>query len=194
MNLILLGPPGAGKGTQAARLCERHGLAHLATGDMLRAAVARGDELGRQAKEIMDAGKLMPDSLMVDMIATRIDQPDCAKGFVLDGFPRTVPQAEALDQMLERKGLKLHAIIELKVDEGALLERIRGRIAESGDSVRTDDSEETLKKRLDVYHEQTAPILPYYSEQGKLAQVDGMQSIDAVTAQLEDILLEKQAT
>lgn len=192
MNFILLGPPGAGKGTQAGRLCEKHGLAHLATGDMLRAAVARGDEVGRQAKEIMDAGKLMPDSLMVDMIAKRIAQADCAKGFVLDGFPRTVPQAEALDDMLAQKGLKLDAIIELKVDEGALLERIRNRIAESGDAVRTDDSEETLKKRLDVYREQTAPILPYYKQQGKLAQVDGMQSIDAVTAQLEEILLEKQ--
>ncbi len=188
MNLILLGPPGAGKGTQATGLCERHGLLHLSTGDMLRAAVARGDELGRKAKEIMDAGKLMPDSLMVAMIEQRISQPDCKSGFVLDGFPRTVPQAEALDMMLAEKGLKLHAIIELCVDEAALLDRIRKRVEESGDAKRTDDSEETLKKRLEVYREQTAPILPYYKAQGKLAQVDGMQSIDHVASQIEKIL------
>lgn len=188
MNLILLGPPGAGKGTQATALCERHGLLHLSTGDMLRAAVARGDELGRKAKEIMDAGKLMPDSLMVAMIEQRISQPDCKAGFVLDGFPRTVPQAEALDMMLAEKGLKLHAIIELCVDEAVLLDRIRKRIEESGDAKRTDDSEETLKKRLEVYREQTAPILPYYKAQGKLAQVDGMQDIDNVSRQIENIL------
>ncbi len=191
MNIILLGPPGAGKGTQAKILEDKHGLKQLSTGDMLRAAVASGDEIGRQAKEIMDAGQLMPDALMVEMISQRIEQPDCAKGFILDGFPRTVPQAEALDALLEGKGLKLNAVIEVSVPDEALVQRIETRSrqsAESGAAARSDDNVETLRKRLKVYHDQTAPILPYYERTGRLKRVDGLQSIEEVTAQIEEIL------
>jgi adenylate kinase len=188
MNLILLGPPGCGKGTQAQILQDRFGAVQLSTGDMLRAAVKAGTELGKQAEAIMNAGKLVPDDLIVSMIAERIDQPDCAKGFILDGFPRTVAQAEALDAMLKEKGLKLDHVIELEVDEAALFARIEGRAAESGGSARADDNPETLKKRLAVYREQTAPILPYYRDTGRLTSVDGMQSIDEVTGQLVAIL------
>ena len=213
MNLILLGPPGAGKGTQAKRLEERHGLVQLSTGDMLRAVVASGAPLGQQAKEIMAAGKLMPDEIMIEMIAERISKPDCAKGFILDGFPRTVPQAEALDRMLEEKGLKLDHVIEMKVDDAALVERISGRYtcAKCGqgyhdkfqkpkvDGVcdvcgsteftrRADDNAETVTTRLAAYHKQTAPILPYYKERGVLGTVDGMADIDVVTEQIEALL------
>ena len=213
MNLILLGPPGAGKGTQAKRLEDRHGLIQLSTGDMLRAVVASGAPLGQQAKEIMAAGKLMPDELMIQMIGDRISQPDCAKGFILDGFPRTVPQAEALDRMLEDKGLKLDHVIEMKVDDAALVERITGRYtcAKCGrgyhdkfetpkvDGVcdvcgsteftrRADDNAETVTTRLAAYHKQTAPILPYYKERGVLEAVDGMADIDVVTEQIETLL------
>jgi adenylate kinase len=213
MNLILLGPPGAGKGTQAKRLEDRHGLIQLSTGDMLRAVVASGAPLGQQAKEIMAAGKLMPDELMIEMIADRISKPDCATGFILDGFTRTVPQAEALDRMLEEKGLKLDHVIEMKVDDAALVERITGRYtcAKCGqgyhdkfqkpkvDGVcdvcgsteftrRADDNAETVTTRLAAYHKQTAPILPYYKERGVLETVDGMADIDVVTEQIEALL------
>ncbi|MEJ2119448.1 MAG: adenylate kinase [Alphaproteobacteria bacterium] len=188
MNLILLGPPGCGKGTQAQILQDRFGAVQLSTGDMLRAAVKAGTELGKRAEAIMNAGKLVPDDLIVSMIAERIDEPECAEGFILDGFPRTVAQAEALDAMLEDKGLKLDHVIELEVDEAALFARIEGRAAESGGAARADDNPETLKKRLTVYRDQTAPILPYYRNTGRLKSIDGMQSIDEVTAQLVAIL------
>lgn len=187
MIVILLGPPGAGKGTQAQVLVERHGIVQLSTGDMLRAAVASGSELGQQAKAIMDAGQLMPDELMIKMISQRVDQPDCKNGFILDGFPRTVPQAQALDELLAEKGLKLDAVIEVKVADEVLVDRIKTRISQS-ESARSDDNVETLKKRLQVYHEQTAPILPYYGGKGTLKTVDGMQPIDDVTQQIEAIL------
>ena len=187
MNVILLGPPGAGKGTQAQRLEERHGMKQLSTGDMLRALVASGSALGQKAKEIMDAGQLMPDELMVQMISDRIAQADCAGGFILDGFPRTVRQAEALDEMLAAQGMKLHAVIEMRVADEVLVDRINTRIAQS-QTARSDDNVETLKKRLDVYHGQTAPILPYYETQGRLITVDGMKSIDQVSEEIEAIL------
>ena len=187
MNVILLGPPGAGKGTQAQRLEERHGMKQLSTGDMLRALVASGSVLGQKAKEIMDAGQLMPDELMVQMISDRIAQADCAGGFILDGFPRTVRQAEALDEMLAAQGMKLHAVIEMRVADEVLVDRINTRIAQS-QAARSDDNVETLKKRLDVYHGQTAPILPYYEAQGRLITVDGMKSIDQVSEEIEAIL------
>jgi adenylate kinase len=188
MNIILLGPPGAGKGTQAKRLEERYGLKQLSTGDMLRALAASGSPLGREAKQIMDQGRLMPDQLMIDMIAQRIAQPDCAKGFILDGFPRTVAQAEGLDAMLAAKGLRLDAVVEVFVPEEALVERIHTRIAQSGGVARTDDNVETLKTRLKIYRDQTAPILPYYRAKGLVRSLDGLQPIDRVTAELEAVL------
>ncbi len=213
MNIILLGPPGAGKGTQAKRLQEKHGLVQLSTGDMLRELKNSGSELGQQAKEIMDAGKLMPDDLMIEMISQRIDQPDCAGGFILDGFPRTTPQAEGLDKMLADKGLKLDSVIEMAVNEDALVERVVGRYScgscgagyhdlyqkpakegvcdNCGNTEftrRADDNEETMRTRLATYHEQTAPILPYYREKGVLKSIDGMAAIDEVTGQIEAII------
>jgi adenylate kinase len=213
MNIILLGPPGAGKGTQAKRIEDKHGIPQLATGDMLRAAVKSGSELGQQAKKVMDAGELMPDGLMVQMIEERIQQPDCANGFILDGFPRTTAQAEALDEMLGRLGTKLDAVIELKVDEEALVTRITGRyscakcgagyhdefhnpsqpgVCDSCGSTefkrRDDDNEDTVRSRMAAYREQTAPILPYYEAKGLLWRVDGMADMDEVTRQIDGVL------
>ncbi|NBB84075.1 MAG: adenylate kinase [Alphaproteobacteria bacterium] len=185
MNLILLGPPGAGKGTQAKRLEEKFGIKQLSTGDMLRSAVASGSEIGKKAQAVMDAGNLVSDEIMLAMIAERIEEPDCAKGFILDGFPRTVPQAEGLDEMLGAKGLALDAVVEIVVDDAALIDRIRTRIEQTPESERrADDTPETLKNRLEVYHRQTAPILPYYDGKGLLTKVDGMQPIDDVTDQI----------
>lgn len=191
MRLILLGPPGAGKGTQAQRLVDKHGIVQLSTGDMLRAAVAAGTPVGLRAKSIMEAGQLVPDEVVVAIIADRIDQPDARKGFVLDGFPRTVPQAEALDKLLADRGLKLDAVIELKVDEGILIKRIETRVAEMtarGEKVRSDDNPEVLKGRLDAYRAQTAPLAGYYDAKGMLKSVDGMAPADQVTAALDGIL------
>lgn len=185
MNLIFLGPPGAGKGTQAGRVQKAHGLVQLSTGDMLRAAVAAGTQIGKQAKAIMERGDLVPDEVVVSIISDRIEEADCANGFILDGFPRTTGQAEALDVMLQEKGLKLNAVIEIRVDDVILVDRIRTRAAETGGD-RADDNEETLKKRLEVYHAQTAPLIPYYESQGKLLVVDGMNAIDDVTRDIED--------
>jgi adenylate kinase len=191
MRLILLGPPGAGKGTQAQRLVERHGLVQLSTGDMLRAAVKAGTPVGRKAKDIMDRGELVPDEVVVAIVADRIDQPDAKIGFILDGFPRTVPQAEALDRMLSEKGLRLDAVIELKVDEGILASRVAKRVAEMGargEPVRSDDNPEALQKRLGAYRAQTAPLVAYYSQKGALQSVDGMAPIADVAAAIDSLL------
>ncbi len=191
MRLILLGPPGAGKGTQAQRLVQKHGIVQLSTGDMLRAAVAAGTPIGLRAKSIMEAGQLVPDEVVVAIIADRIDQKDCKRGFVLDGFPRTVPQAQALDRLLAERGLKLDGVIELKVDEGILLKRIETRVAEMtarGEKLRADDNPEVLKGRLAAYRAQTAPLADHYAGLGQLKTVDGMAPIDAVTAALDRIL------
>jgi adenylate kinase len=191
MKLILLGPPGAGKGTQARRLEEQFGLRQLSTGDMLRAAVAAGSELGLRAKDIMARGDLVPDDLVVSLILERIKAPDCAGGFVLDGFPRTVAQAEALDQALAAQGVRIDRIVALRVDEKALFDRIDNRAREAqaaGQPLRPDDNPETLKQRIRVYNQQTAPILPYYEKAGRLQWVDGMASIDEVYRQLTQVL------
>jgi adenylate kinase len=191
MRLILLGPPGAGKGTQAQRLVEKHRIVQLSTGDMLRAAVAAGTPVGLRAKSIMDAGQLVPDEVVVAIIADRIGQPDAKRGFVLDGFPRTVPQAEALDKLLAERGLKLDAVIELKVNEGILIKRIETRVAEMtarGEKVRADDNAEALTKRLEAYRTQTAPLSAYYAGTGQLKTVDGMAPIDEVTVAINTIL------
>lgn len=187
-NLILLGPPGAGKGTQAQILEETRGLKQLSTGDMLRAEIAAASDLGVRVKNILETGALVSDDIMIEMIANRIDQDDCKKGFILDGFPRTVPQAQALDNMLSQKGKNLDAVIQLAVDENALLARIEKRAAESKTGPRPDDNAEALKKRLDVYREQTAPILPYYEGKNVLQKVDGMAPIGVVTEQIAQIL------
>ena len=187
MNIILFGAPGAGKGTQAKRLVEARGLVQLSTGDMLRAAIDAGTELGLRAKEIMDRGDLVSDEIILGMIAERMDSPDCANGVILDGFPRTVAQAEGLDAMLEQRGLALDQVIEISVDEDALFARIENRAAETGCS-RADDNAETLRKRLAVYHENTAPLLPYYDGKGLLKTVDGMNSIDEVGQAIDGIL------
>src|SRR5205085_7485138 len=185
MRLILLGPPGAGKGTQAQRLVAKHGIVQLSTGDMLRAAVAAGTPVGMQVKDIMDRGDLCPDDIVVSIIADRIAQPDAKNGFVLDGFPRTVAQTEALERMLHEKGLDLDGVVELKVDEGQLLRRIESRIKQTlarGEPLRKDDDPEVLKTRLDAYRRQTAPLIHHYREKNLLRVVDGMAPIDEVTA------------
>jgi adenylate kinase len=191
MNLILLGPPGAGKGTQAKRLEEAYGLKQLSTGDMLRAAIAAGTEVGKKAQPIMERGDLVPDDIVVAAVAERIAQPDCKKGVIFDGFPRTTAQAEALDKVLAARKSQLDAVIELKVDDAVLLARVAKRAKDTvaaGGTVRDDDKPETLKNRLAVYRKNTAPLIDYYRAKGKLKTVDGMAGIDDVTRQIEAII------
>lgn len=218
MNLLLIGPPGAGKGTQARRLQDKYGIVQLSTGDMLRAAVASGSPLGAEIKRIMDEGHLVTDEIIIKMIEDRMEQPDCKNGVIFDGFPRTVAQAEALDTMLEKHGRKLDFVIEMTVDDHLLVDRISGRYtcASCGEGFhdhfkkpihdgmcdncggteftrRSDDNAEAVAKRLEVYHDQTAPLLPYYQAHGNLHAVDGMAEMDAVYAQLESVLAQKAA-
>ena len=188
MKLIFLGPPGAGKGTQAARIEAAYEIPQLSTGDMLRAAVAAGTEIGRQAKDIMARGDLVPDDVVVGIISERIQAADCANGFILDGFPRNVSQARALDGVLVEKGVNLDAVIELAVDPEILIARILKRAQESADGPRDDDTEEALQHRLRVYEEQTAPVADFYAEKGILRTLDGMQEIDEVTQQIRSAL------
>ncbi|GJE53137.1 Adenylate kinase [Methylobacterium tardum] len=191
MRIILLGPPGAGKGTQSERIVQRFGIPQLSTGDMLRAAVAAGTPVGLEAKAVMESGGLVSDRIVVGIVADRIEEPDARRGFILDGFPRTVAQAEALSEMLASKGLSLSTVIELKVDENALVGRIEKRAAETlarGQAVRKDDTPEVFKQRLEAYRAQTAPLSAYYAQKGMLKTVDGMQPIDKVTADLMSVL------
>jgi adenylate kinase len=191
MRLILLGPPGAGKGTQAQRLVQKHGIVQLSTGEMLRAAVAAQTPVGLKAKDIMASGGLVPDEIVIGIISDRLDQPDMKNGFILDGFPRTVPQAEALDDLLKKKHIKLDAVVELRVNESALLNRVETRVAEMrarGEEVRIDDTPEVLSKRLASYRTMTEPLIHYYSERRKLLTVDGMMTIEHVTREINRIL------
>ena len=197
MRLILLGPPGAGKGTQAQRLVQHYGIVQLSTGDMLRAAVAAGTPIGLKAKDIMEAGGLVPDDVVIGIISDRLDQPDARNGFILDGFPRTVRQAEALDQLLKSKRLQLDAVVELRVNESALLQRVETRAAETrarGEAVRADDTPEVLSKRLASYRDMTEPLIHYYSERRKLLTVDGMMAIAHVSAEIFRILAAIEAS
>ena len=191
MRLILLGPPGAGKGTQAQRLVQKYGIIQLSTGEMLRAAVAAQTPVGLQAKDIMASGALVPDEIVIGIISDRLDQPDMKNGFILDGFPRTVPQAAALDELLKKKHIKLDAVVELRVNESALLNRVETRVAEMrarGEEVRIDDTPEVLSKRLASYRSLTEPLIHYYSERRKLLTVDGMMTIEHVTREINRIL------
>jgi adenylate kinase len=213
MRLILLGPPGAGKGTQAQRIVEKHGIPQLSTGDMLRAAVVAETDVGKRAKAVMDAGKLVSDDIVIAIVSERIDQPDCANGFILDGFPRTLVQADATEKMLSNKGLDLSAVIELRVDDKELVRRVSGRYScaqcgtvyhdsdrkPSGEGVcdkcgsthfkrRPDDNAETMTQRLEVYYKETSPLIGYYYAKGKLKTVNGMAEMDTVTADIETIL------
>jgi adenylate kinase len=192
MRLILLGPPGSGKGTQAQRLIHRYGIVQLSTGEMLRAAVAAQTPVGLKARDVMASGGLVPDDIVIGIISDRLDQPDATKGFILDGFPRTVPQAEALDELLKKKHIKLDAVIELRVNESALLQRVETRVAEMrsrGEEVRIDDTPEVLTKRLASYRALTEPLIHYYSERRKLLTVDGMMTIEHVTREINRILV-----
>jgi adenylate kinase len=191
MKLVFLGPPGAGKGTQSERIVKKLGIAQLSTGDMLRAAVKAETPIGLKAKAVMEAGELVSDEIVIGIVADRIEAPDCANGFILDGFPRTVAQAAALDRMLKEKSMTLDHVIELKVDESALLARIENRVREAeaaGQPVRKDDNAEAFKQRLNAYREQTEPVSAYYAETGRLETVDGMASIDEVSAAIDRIL------
>jgi adenylate kinase len=195
MRLILLGPPGAGKGTQSARLQQKYSIPQLSTGDMLRAAVAAGTPVGLKAKAVMDAGGLVSDEIVLGIIADRISEPDAAKGFILDGFPRTVKQAEGLDRLLADKGLALDAVVELKVNETELLGRIEKRVEETlaaGGKVRADDNPESFKTRLDAYREMTAPVSAYYGRRGELKAVDGMAQIEAVSKAIDAAIAASQ--
>ena len=187
MKLILLGPPGAGKGTQAQRLVAKHGIVQLSTGEMLRAAAAAGTPVGKRAKEIMDRGDLVPDDVMIDIIADRIERPDSANGFILDGFPRTVAQAEALDVLLEKRHQSLDAVVEIKVEDALLMKRIEGRAKETG-GARGDDNAETLRKRMAVYWAQTKPVADYYSRKGMLKTIDGVGTVEEVSTRIESLL------
>ena len=197
MRLILLGPPGAGKGTQASNLVKKYGIVQLSTGDLLRSAAAAGTPIGLHAEEIMARGELVPDDIVVEIVADRISQPDAKNGFILDGFPRTVPQAEALDRMLHNKKLDLDAVIELKVDESILLRRIEKRVAEMtarGEALRADDNAAALHNRLEAYRAQTAPLIAFYADKGTLQTVDGMAGIDDVAKAIEEALAEQGQT
>ena len=187
MNIILLGPPGAGKGTQARLITETRGMVQLSTGDMLRAAVAAGTEVGLKAKAVMEAGQLVSDDIVIGVVSDRLDQPDTKAGVIFDGFPRTTAQAEALDRLLVEKGMTLDVVVEMQVADDLLVNRIKTRAAETG-GTRADDNEETLKKRLKVYHAETAPLIAYYRGTGKLQTVDGMADIAAVTAAISAVL------
>ncbi len=196
INIILLGPPGAGKGTQASKLEETYGIKKLSTGDMLRAEISEGTPFGKKVQSIMDSGELVPDETIIEMIAGRMERDDCAKGVIFDGFPRTVPQAEALDKMLREKGQKINAVVELSVNEEELVHRLNSRVQEMkarGEDVRGDDNEDTLRNRLKVYRHQTAPIIPYYEMNELLHKVDGMAGINDVANEIQQILNQKLA-